>query len=551
MLAPQLAAVIAAALLLVHAALATWVSARNSVSFDEGFHLSAGVEILTRADYASSYAQPPLPRVLAAAAAMLAGARQPEAGYVRLGNERLLAEGFMRANAAQYHRVFMAARAVTTLISLLLAWLLWRIARRWGGELAGVLALAAYALSPEAIAHASVVSVDVPTALTFFATTLAGARFLRTGRWRDFTPLAACWALAFLTRFSAVQLYAVLILLAVVFARLRHLPRPRVAVLGLLALPFVALLAVDAAYLFQGVGVACSSLPYLSPAFQHLAKVVPFAPLPLPAPYVLGLDNLGYLAQPGIKASYFLGQVTRAHDWRYFPVALAVKWPLGVLGLIVLRSVHLATGGTRRAVREWTLLAVPLVVLPWCMVSDLDYGVRYLLPILPPLCAWAALSAASRVGRGRIAAPAWALAACALALTVAWEGVRAMPYPLAYFNGLGNDRVVNDSNVDWGQGLIALRDDMRALGIRRVHLAYHGMTDPAVYGIDYKPYVGGQPDTTSDYLAISSYFLVGLPARTMTRAGTSDALLQLDMGALKHQDPLAKPAGCIYLFRIR
>jgi hypothetical protein len=539
------------ALLLAHAALATWASARNSVSFDEGFHVSAGVEILTRADFASSYAQPPLPRVLAAAAALLAGARRPEAGFVRLGNERLLAEGFMRANAAQYHGVFMAARAVTTLLSLLLAWLLWRIARRWGGELAGVLALAAYALSPEAIAHAAVVSVDVPTALTFLCVLWTGARFLRTGRWRDFAPLAACWAAAFLTRFSAMQLYAVLILLAVVFARLRHLPRPRVAVLGLLALPLVALVVVDAAYLFQGVGLALSSLPYLSPTFQHLASAVPFAPLLLPAPYVLGLDNLSYLAQPGIKASYFLGQVTRAHDWRYFPFALAVKWPLGLLGLIVLRAVHLATGGARRAVREWTLLAVPLVVLPWCMASDLDYGVRYLLPILPPLCAWAALAAAPAFRSGRGVAPAWPIAAFALTLAIVWDGARAMPYPLAYFNSLGSDRVVNDSNVDWGQGLIALRDEMRALGIRRVHLAYHGMTDPSVYGIDYTPYAGGMPDTTSDYLAISSYFLVGLPARTMTRVGSSDALLQLDMGPLKQQDPLAKPAGCMYLFRIR
>ena len=30
--------------------------------------------------------------------------------------------------------------------------------------------------------------------------------------------------------------------------------------------------------------------------------------------------------------------------------------------------------------------------------------------------------------------------------------------------------------------LIALRDEMRRLGIRRIHLAYHGTTDPARYG---------------------------------------------------------------------
>ena len=562
-LPPGLARAIGMLLLVLHAALAVWVSSRNSVSFDEGFHLSAGIEALTRQDFLSSPAQPPLPRVLAAFGALAAGARAPEAHFAEVGNERLLAEGFMRANAAHYHAVFMAARFVTTLMSVLLGFLIWRIARRWAGELAGLLALAAYTLSPEALAHASVVSVDVPTALTFLGTTLAGARFLRTGRRRDFGVLAAWWAAAFLTRFSAVQLYAVLVLLGVVFARMGRLARPRAALLGLLALPLVAVFAVDAAYLFQGVGTPLGRLPFASPAFAAAAKHFAALPSPLPAPYLLGLDNLAFLAQPGLKASYLLGRVRHAHDWRYFPIALAVKWPLGLLALLLLRVVHVATGHARRAVREITLLAPVLVVLPWSMATDLDYGVRYLLPILPPLCVWAALTAEAW-GRAQVlakparraAAPVWAMLAIAcVALQVA-ETARALPYPLAFFNAIGGgpgngDRIVNDSNVDWGQGLIALRDEMRALGIHRVLLASHGMTDPAVYGIDYTPYAGGRPDSTSDFLAVSSYFLVGLPARTMTREGSSPQSLQLDMGSLMTQEPLAKPAGCLYLFRIR
>ena len=539
------------ALLVLHAALAVWVSARNSVSFDEGFHLSAGVAAITRGDFTSSCAQPPLPRVLAGAAALLAGARPPQAGYAQPGNERLLAEGFMRANAAKFHRVFMAARLVTTLCSLVLAWLLWRLARRWAGELGGLLALAAYALAPEALAHASVVSVDMPTALLFFATSLTGARFLRTGRWRDFAALAACWAAAFLTRFSAVQLYAVLILLALVHAALGRLARPRVAALGLLALPLVALVALTAGYLFQGVGVPLGSLPFISPAFVALARQFPGVPAPLPAPYLLGLDGLSALAQPGLKASYLLGAVRRSHDWRYFPVALAVKWPLGLLALMLLRMVHVAVGGARRAVRELTLLVPALVVLVWSMSTNLDYGVRYLLPVLPLLCVWAALIAAPAGAGLRRAGRAWPLAAALCVGAEALESARAMPYPLAFFNPFGSDRIVNDSNVDWGQGLIALREELRDLHIGRVHLAYHGLVDPAVYGIDYVPYVGGTPDSTSDYLAVSSYFLVGLPARTMTRRGSSEQLLLLQMGPLLHETPLSRPAGCMYLFRIR
>ena len=150
----------------------------------------------------------------------------------------------------------------------------------------------------------------------------------------------------------------------------------------------------------------------------------------------------------------------------------------------------------------------------------------------------------------------WAVCAWLCVAIIAAESLTAMPYPLAFFNRLAGgpgrgDRIVNDSNVDWGQGLIGLRDELRALHIVRVNLAYHGMVDPAVYGIDYIPYAGGPPDTTSDYLVVSSYFMAGLPARVMTSRGSSPQALQFDLGPLRAQEPLARPAGCLYLFRWR
>lgn len=105
--------------------------------------------------------------------------------------------------------------------------------------------------------------------------------------------------------------------------------------------------------------------------------------------------------------------------------------------------------------------------------------------------------------------------------------------------------------MDWGQGLIALRDEMRARGIGRVHLLYHGTTDPAVYGLDYVPYLGGTPGPESDWLAISSYFFVGLSQRARTRGGRTDVPVRVDCSALWPRVPDAMPAGCILLFRIR
>ena len=103
--------------------------------------------------------------------------------------------------------------------------------------------------------------------------------------------------------------------------------------------------------------------------------------------------------------------------------------------------------------------------------------------------------------------------------------------------------------MDWGQGLIALRDEMKARGIRRVLLSYHGTTDPALYGIDYVPYKGGSPDPSLEWLAVSSYYFVGLTQRMVTPQGDTD-FLGIDFRPFWGITPAAMPANCIYLFRI-
>jgi hypothetical protein len=49
------------------------------------------------------------------------------------------------------------------------------------------------------------------------------------------------------------------------------------------------------------------------------------------------------------------------------------------------------------------------------------------------------------------------------------------------------DRVLLDSSLDWGQGLIQLRAFMARHDIDRVFLSYFGSALPAGYGIDYEP----------------------------------------------------------------
>ena len=84
---------------------------------------------------------------------------------------------------------------------------------------------------------------------------------------------------------------------------------------------------------------------------------------------------------------------------------------------------------------------------------------------------------------------------------------------LQYFNEVGGGadrghRMLIDSNIDWGQDLIRLREYIDREGLDGVHLAYFGRVDPRVYGIRFAPLERGRSRGTA---AVSATFLMGRP----------------------------------------
>jgi hypothetical protein len=197
-------------------AFAVWGAARNSVTFDENFHLPSGVAIVDRGDFAVSPFQPPLVKVLCALAANAAGARPPADSTIATHVQLAVGESFMRVNAVRYQAVFFAARLPVIGLGVLLGLLVWRWSRRLWGARAALLSLALYVSAPETLAHAGLVGMDLPTGLAFVATLYAFWRFSRTARWRDAAWLALAVGLALITRFSALLLPPLLVLLAAI-----------------------------------------------------------------------------------------------------------------------------------------------------------------------------------------------------------------------------------------------------------------------------------------------------------------------------------------------
>jgi len=323
-----------------------------------------------------------------------------------------------------------------------------------------------------------------------------------------------------------------------------------------LALVPIAVLALHLGYLGETSLKPLGSGNWSSARFQSLARTAPHLVIPLPDAYLAGLDHQMYESQ-GITPTYFQGRITRDPVRTYMPVAAAVKWPLSLwaAGLLAVVAGFRRRAGSGAPRGPWfepaALLALPIVLfIASMLLVRLNVGVRYLLPALPALFVLAGSSLAPGVRVRGIR-----IVAAVLVAGAALEAGSAAPWFLSFYNaaagGPGNgDRVVNDSNVDVGQGLIALREEMARLGIGRIHLAYHGTVDPAIYGIDYVPYLGGEPGTESDWIAISSYYFVGLSQRMMTPTGRTE-FVEFRFESLWSRPPAARPARCMYLFRIR
>ena len=145
------------------------------------------------------------------------------------------------------------------------------------------------------------------------------------------------------------------------------------------------------------------------------------------------------------------------------------------------RALCASARAARVAARLWMLVPAT-VFLAASMTSNLNIGVRHILPIYPFLTVLAAVGAWIMAKTHR----AWGLVMGGLVLFHAASSLRAFPNYLSYSNELWGGpsktyRVLTDSNVDWGQGLPAAKHYLETHPATPCWLAYFGSVDPAYY----------------------------------------------------------------------
>lgn len=543
----------ASVLLTVFAFLAVTSMWNDSANYDERIHLPAGYSYITQKDMRLNPEHPPLVKDLAALPLLFMKINFPSQSWgwntplttdqsrtpswqtdVGFGNDLLYYSG----NDAQ--KMMRYGKIPIILIGVLLGFFVFRFTRELWGNLAGIIALTFYSFSPTVLAHTRFITTDVAAAAAFFISFYYLYCWLKAPTQRNIWVFGIIFGLSLLTKFSTFLLIPIFGFITLAWALVQNQKKWfwfGKYLGGFIFALVIAYSVVGAVYSFhvwnyppekQQIDTAfiLSTFGYKPLAdFTVWLSGTPFRSY---AQYLLGLLMVAQRSSGG-NTTYYIDRVSAEGARSYFPIVYLIKEPLTYI-ILTLFAVFLTLRKCvnrcqNRAAKDWIsdsinlarnnlaetgMLFVALIYWAFSINSNLNIGVRHILPTLPFIYALTArqvtywikgdftertpnyrlLPTGRRVWQflrlywGKIKRAAlivllffWAI------LTV----LSAYPFFLAYFNEIAGGpnnghKLVVDSNLDWGQDILRLADFIEKNNIKEIKMDYFSGA-PAEYYI--------------------------------------------------------------------
>jgi hypothetical protein len=468
----------------------------TSATWDEAHHLFDGYTIWKLHDYTLNPEVPPLVKLTAAVPLLHMNPDVPVNRGKAVPEEAFLdGRRFVFGNGGD--RVLFPARMACAFFMLVLGLLLYVVAGEMFGVGAGLFALALLVFDPNFLAHGALITTDVGSACCFLAAVYAFYHYCRKPSWVRLVMAGIAAGLLLAAKFTGIFLFPMLVLAALLEWSLAR--NARILWQRLAAVVAVGVIAWIVLWSFYGFRYrAAPAGRELNPALnvylgrmydQRAARVLGMVAEHriLPEAYVWGLENTKNTEFE--DNSYFWGRVYRHGNWEYFPVAFLVKSTLPFLLLLCLSPLAWRWGLGKKP-RELGFLLIPVVVyFAISMSSDMDIGMRHLLPVYPFLYLLIAGVAVTLMEHDR----RWSIALAAL---LCWQMVtsyRVAPAYMAYGNEAWGGpsqvhRYLSDANTDWAQQLKAVKTYLDEGHVTNCWFVYFadGAVEPSDYGIHCK-----------------------------------------------------------------
>lgn len=547
-------------------------------TIDEGVHLAAGVSYWLTGDFRLNEEHPPLVKLISALPVVLA---QPtihwDSPSWQEGNQWAFARDLLYEWGNDADTLLLLGRLPMIALTLTLGVVLYLWGRRLAGDWAGLFTLAWFAFDPNFLAHGRYITTDVPVTLGYAATLYLFVRLLDRWTWQRMLAFAAIFGLTQVTKFSALFLYAIIILAPILWycktQTAKTIAKRVLTVLGLaLAGTIVAVTMVYGGQLKKG-----SEDPWVQALYQERQSVVReqrVATQPGTVQKIISLTNpdtrIGktienvVLHTPIPSWSYFKGIVlVLNHDywghlayvngtfsnfgwWWYFPFALLIKTPFATLILLcVAICAVIKSSNVRKFFYSPSMLlltGVGVLYLLWSMTSNLNLGVRHVYPVYVGMF----------VTIGVLLANVWLsprrwLKVVIGGISILYVTTSFLAYPAytAYFSeivgGTANGpKYLVDSNIDWGQDAKRLLAYTKQHNIPYVCMSYFGQASLRYYQLDHR-YLPTQqdPHTPEDIQCVVAISVTSLLSQDGAYAW------------LRNYVPDEKIGGSIYVYDFR
>lgn len=321
-------------------------------------------------------------------------------------------------------------------------------ARDLFGKPAGLAAATMYAFSPNLLAHGMLITTDVPLAVFTVLTLYLFWRGSEMQSWRIDVATGLALGAAMSSKFSGAFLPVLLVGFSIAFHK-RSSPR------RLLTIACGSVIVISSAYLFSA-----SPLTY----FKNTSLV-----------------NANHIAN---YPFFLFGRLKPGGWWYYFLAAFAVKATIPTLLFILFAGLHTALEGFISRRGELILLVSIVFYLVLISAAADQIGLRYLMPAFPLMFVWS-----SRMVPRLLASRSGMVIVAVLLAWQAISAIRSYPNYIPYINELAGGpasgpKLLDDSNIDWGQGVKQAARYVREHHIENLILyTFSPYDNPSYYGL--------------------------------------------------------------------
>jgi hypothetical protein len=436
---------------------------------DEPYHIASAVVMYDVGKHASGVEQPPLTRIVAGLPLYLRGVRLPPdeltTAVVNMHDTYMQGTAILFHSKLSYWQVLITARLSMLIFPLIALLYLYLLAAWIGNEFVAALSVLFFSFDPALLGHSTWVCTDMAACAGFMAATYHGLRWVVLHGWRRAVATGVAVGAAVAAKYSCMFVIPAIGLLLIVrplSVFKSNLPNKlatyfrRWPSIGQIAtVGVVAFITLWGTYFFNVDRMSNQTIfPTARAEWLRIPAKIRNAEMPMPS-FVLGLMRLISHNKAG-NNSYLNGQFSAVGWWYYFPEAIAVKEPLGLLAGLAAAGVLFCVPGPRARWRMATILIPPAVFLAAAMNGHLDIGIRHVLPVLPFLYLLVCFQL-TRIGTKGL------ILLGALIAVAAVESLLIAPNYAEFFNLAAGGptrgaKYLIDSNIDWGQDIAPLAD---------------------------------------------------------------------------------------------